>query len=139
MRSLNTNKVFVSAYRSEALDSINKANHAVALDMLRREGVAFTTIIGVWQGIREESFLLQAASARDHALNLHIALSLARLFKQDAVLEVGNDNAAYLYRLKGAESTSPEYIGHMSEIPQLDAESQLGYSIINGRYYGIKE
>lgn len=135
MRALNTNKVFFSAHRVGNSAEQNDSAHAKALDLLRREGVSYRLLMGVWQGNEERSIMLESTDVRQHEQHVELALSLARLFRQDAVLEVANDGAAILHDVAGGSGTRA--IGTFQEASGDLAKMQDGYTYdpATGKFY----
>ncbi len=138
MRGSKTNKVFFSAHRSDRSHAANESNHAKALDLLRREGVAYRTVTGAWKGATETTILIEASDVRTHELNLDLALNMARLFSQDAVLEVANDDTALLHDTGGGSGT--RVLGRFREASRSEALSQDGYTYdqASDRYYVVE-
>ena len=128
-----SNKVFVSAHLSNRTAEANSLNHAKAMDMLRREGINYVVVEGVYKKVAQLSFMLYADSHADHEDNLLVAVSLAQLFKQESYLEVHNDDAAVLHYTGG----SSEKLGKFTEVDKDTASKNNCYTHLNGRYFVV--
>lgn len=134
MRDIKTSKVFVSVFKGWDAEQDSK-NHAKAFDVLRREGVQFHVVRGGYKGRIEETFMLYTNNAEEHAAHLALGMDLARSFKQDAVLEIANDDTATLHRF--AEGYSAKQVGTWKEVTKEEALRRDGYTCdpFSGRYF----
>lgn len=136
MRAVKTNKVFVSAQSNRQPADRNESRHRHAVDVLRREGVAFQELDGCWQGAREKTLVLCATDVRSHEENMELAINLARLFDQEAVLEVTNDDQATLYTL--TNGLWPQKVGRFVEVTEAEALARTSYTRdADGRYFSV--
>lgn len=137
MKSLNTNKVFVSAYRTDKTYSENEQNHSKAIELLKREGFNYRVVTGVWKGVQERSILLEANDYRTHSDHVDAALGIARLFNQDAVLEVAHDGHAVIHDTGSGSGSKP--IGTFRETSKEDALNRDGYTfdVVTDRYFVV--
>jgi hypothetical protein len=104
--------------------------------MLQDRGISFRVMLGVWQGTKEASIMLEASDAVSHALHMQAAKELGRWWRQTAVLEVDNEGQATMhYMLRGIA----EPIGLFREATQAEAQSRDGYTLdqASGRYWVI--
>jgi cold shock protein len=132
-----SNHVFVSVYLASKSLEVNKVNHDKARLLLEREGRNVRVVNGSYKGTRELSFLLSSDSAADHADNLDIALQLGLLFSQKSVLEVCNDNTAYLHFINNA---SIEKLGIFTEVNKelaIDSDAYT-HEPVSDRYFVVR-
>src|SRR5271167_4294858 len=94
---INSNKIFFSVYQSGNSLEANKADHDKACEMLKREDIFYCVVSGVYKGTKELSFMLTSEYSREPDVNLYLALSTARLFNPESVLEVHNDGTAIIH------------------------------------------
>ncbi len=133
---LNSNKILVSVFQSSQSLEANTANHNKAIEMLTREAIPFQVVKGVYKGSSELSFLLSSDSAQGHFVNQFMALNLGRLFNQESILEVHNDNTAQLLYLNG---TTIANLGEFSEVSEQVALGLDSYTFepLSQRYFAV--
>lgn len=138
MKALNPNKVLVSAFQNGKTDEQNRANHERAYDILRREGLNFRVVRGVYKGVAELSFVLFGDDIRTHEGNLQACINLARLFNQESVLEVHNDGAAALHYLNSGYRV--ERIGTFKGVSEAEAAGReaFTYDPLSGQYFVVE-
>lgn len=133
---LNPNKILVSVFQSSQSLETNTANHNKAIEMLTREDIPFQVVKGVYKGVSELSFLLSSDSINGHLVNKSVALNLGRLFNQESILEVHNDDLAQLHYLNGMTIANLGEFSEVSESKALGLESYT-FEPVSQRYFAV--
>lgn len=130
-----SNKVLVSVYRSSLSNEVNHANHNKAIELLNREKVSFQVVNGVYKNGHELTFLLASDSVQGHEHNLYVANSLALLFNQESILEVHNDDIAFLKYTNGVHKR----LGVFQEVDQTNALKLDSYTFepVSSRFFAV--
>lgn len=126
MRALQSNKVFVSAFRTDKSDEQNRVNHEYAFKMLKSRGFNFQVVRGTYKGVSELAFVLLAGDVKTHEDNLRVAFELAHLYSQESVLEVHNDGTAELHYLDNGYRV--ERIGTFRAASELEASKRDSFT-----------
>lgn len=136
--NIQSNKVFVSAFRSIQSEHLNRLNHAEARNVLIRGGFNFKVVEGVYKGVKELSFVLFADNVDTHTMNMTEALNIARRFGQESILEVHNDGAAELHYLDNGYRV--ERIGRFRGASEQDAVNRDAYTRdpVSGAYFVVE-
>lgn len=92
----------------------------------------FLPIVGVWEGRKESSFLVDVHTIK----SAHTLIQKASELNQDAVLTMMNDGSNC--RLVMLETNEIVHLGTFKTITPFEAKHLQGYSIIQGQYCAAK-
>lgn len=119
-------KLFISAELSSESISYNVKATRLLGKLLDLKGIDYSPVQGSYKGATESSYMIEG----DYK-TLDLVRDMARLFNQDSILIVTNDNRAMLNYMHGANKSL--YIGTWTEVNSVDGLD--AYSIIDGKYY----
>lgn len=142
MRANKTNKLFFSVFRTENLERVNQMNHRDVIDHLASHNYIPVVLKGVYQGIQEDSILLETTDySKFERMQVHV-LELASKYHQESVLRVHNDDTAELL-LVGTKGNILEILklGKLVEVSSIEVLklSSYSYNPETDKYYAIKE
>ena len=127
--------VIVSAEKTTNTPAENDRQTMQLLDFLERTELEFTKVHGMYQGIREDSFLVilpdNENHARDHAIGL--LWDEAERLKQESILLVQSDGRA---RLIFADES--QYLGMWHNVSEVEAKAHGAYTQIGELFYVAK-
>ena len=119
-------RIFISAELSTESISRNVKATRLLEKLLNLKGISYSPVQGSYQGATESSCMVEGGIKE-----LDVVRQLARLFSQDSILIVDNENRAMLQYMHGAHKT--ESIGTFKQVDTVDG---LGaYSVIDGKFY----
>jgi len=134
---LKTNKVFVSTFVSSKSLEANKENHDKACSILASQEIDYAIVRGCYKGKTELTILLSADSEAEHQKNLVTAANLGYLYNQESILEVCNDDSAFLHYSKG----KAQRLGKFVNVSQSEALEQANFTHcpVTDQYFIVRE
>lgn len=120
-------KYIISAFKFHETTLINYSNHIALYHMLKKYDFSFKEVYGKYNNKLELSYLVES----DRVSKL---IYLAKLFKQDCILQLDNNNKAKL--IYTSSELKDEELGYFNKVSKEYAESQKAFSYIpNEGYY----
>jgi len=130
--NLNQPIVIISAFKKDLglVDNIDR--HSAMRDILEKWNAPYTVVTGVYEGVRELSFVISVPSLTK--LIEHAYTVLARDFEQDCFLFSDANRFTSLH----FQDFSYKGIGQLQSLPKEVAETLVSYSHDNnGNYWGV--
>lgn len=94
--------VLFSVYQENMPKICNESNHELHINLFTRKGLSFKEVEGIYQGIKEKSFLMIVNNNDDFDYIKHTAF---RLYKQECIICRDSQNNWYLLSRKGKETS----------------------------------
>lgn len=118
MRSINSNIMIFSVYRSGTSSFDNYYAHRKAVENFQHAGIPFVELEGVFNGVKELSIMVLGFQYRQ------IVESYSREYNQECYLESHNDRVTFLVYPDGSRIR----LGVLRSVSQSEALAARGYT-----------
>lgn len=109
----------------------NQSRTADLYKSLRSLNIPFKTVVGVYKGVKEESFVTTPRDASEFST----VLSLASHFDQESVLHLDSNRRAKLI-FRGGQV---EHLGYFTSVPEKIARAQDAYTQDGDDFYIVRK